>query len=348
MTYLELLMLAVTAGTCIVSSVTDCRESVIRNRNLIISAILIAICDVIYYMGWGREYLRFFLVDLGGMVIIAIFFYALDIWAAGDSKFFLIVILGIPAQVLTHLSLGPVPGFGIVILIFAAAFVYLFIDTSVQYARRRKTSVAGHVIQYISWRRILVSYFFMVGCVQLVNYGLIGLGWEYLRQNTIILSAIDFLIVLFLIRVRSELDIKILAVIAAALWCINAFLQEKGFLLNFSVNWKFWILVLVIIIFRLFADQFNYNDIPTSKVEERMILSMKTIMQFRNSRVRGLPHQTTEDLRSRLTAEEADAVRRWGESKYGENTVEIVRKIPFAIFISIGTAIFIALEVLAR
>ena len=50
-------------------------------------------------------------------------------------------------------------------------------------------------------------------------------------------------------------------------------------------------------------------------------------------------------MRSRLTEEEAAAVRRWKDSKYGKEMVVTVRKIPFASFIAVGVLLFAAYHI---
>ena len=60
------------------------------------------------------------------------------------------------------------------------------------------------------------------------------------------------------------------------------------------------------------------------------------------SNIKGLPKEkNTEDIRSRITEEEAESIKRWEFSKYGQSEIVIVRKIPFAIFISIGSIVYI-------
>ena len=48
-----------------------------------------------------------------------------------------------------------------------------------------------------------------------------------------------------------------------------------------------------------------------------------------------------------LTQEQVDAIQMWRKTKLGKPTITIVRKIPFAIFILIGTIIFLGLEILS-
>ena len=110
---------------------------------------------------------------------------------------------------------------------------------------------------------------------------------------------------------------------------------------HFQVNVKIYLLVFVVLLIRLFVEKYNYQTIPTNKAEKGMVLAYSTILGFIPSSVQGLPKEkTTEDIRSRITADEAESIKRWENSKYGRAEITIVRKIPFAIFISIGAVIY--------
>ena len=71
-----------------------------------------------------------------------------------------------------------------------------------------------------------------------------------------------------------------------------------------------------------------------------MILSYVSILRFYSSRVRGLPKITDETTDSRITKEEVDSIKRWSKTKKGQETIEIVRHIPFAPFILLGEILF--------
>jgi hypothetical protein len=93
------------------------------------------------------------------------------------------------------------------------------------------------------------------------------------------------------------------------------------------------------------VEKYNYQSIPTAEVRSGQILSAATVLSFAPSQVKGLPTNCSEDIESKLTEEEAASVRRWEKSKYGRDSVVIVRKIPFAIFLGIGTVAMLVLEV---
>ena len=51
---------------------------------------------------------------------------------------------------------------------------------------------------------------------------------------------------------------------------------------------------------------------------------------------------------SYITEEEAESIRRWETSRYGQPEIVIVRKIPFAVFISIGAVLYTFARMLIR
>ena len=79
-----------------------------------------------------------------------------------------------------------------------------------------------------------------------------------------------------------------------------------------------------------------------------MILSAFSSMMMQSSKITGLPGISTEDLRNRLTEEEAESVRRWGKSAKGVSEVSIVKKIPFAIFLAMGYACYFVIWRIVR
>lgn len=118
-----------------------------------------------------------------------------------------------------------------------------------------------------------------------------------------------------------------------------------GALLYRGFDWEMLLLTVVLVVVTQmslkFADKYNYAYILTSEVKEGMIMSYITIQQFYGSRVKGLPHTTDETTKSRITQSEAEAIRRWEKSKYGKDTIMVVRYIPFAIFILIGIVTYL-------
>jgi hypothetical protein len=111
-----------------------------------------------------------------------------------------------------------------------------------------------------------------------------------------------------------------------------------------GINYKVYLLLMFVMIFRKISEKYNYIEIPTSSVKAGMILSLGTIVLFKRSKVKGLPISTTEDMRSRISEDEAKSILRWEKSKYGEANITIVKKMPFAIFIILGVVSYLIIR----
>ena len=169
-------------------------------------------------------------------------------------------------------------------------------------------------------------------------------------QNNLILSlAVNFFVVLTLSQIRNKLSDTLLLIVTIVGWLAIAVLTATNQVhISTTFDWKAWLFVFGIMFVRMVAEKYNYQEIPTAEVRAGQILSAATVMLFRTSRVRGLPSGMTEDLRSRITSEEAESIHRWEKSAGGKPYVVIVRKIPFAIFIGIGTLAFLIIEVIMQ
>ena len=110
--------------------------------------------------------------------------------------------------------------------------------------------------------------------------------------------------------------------------------------INFKIDLKNVIIVLVIVILREWADRYSYTPIKTLDIKKGMILSASSVMLFLNSNIKGLPMKVSEDMAARLTDEEVDSIKRCAITKNGKDELIIVKKITFAFFINIGYAIF--------
>lgn len=113
----------------------------------------------------------------------------------------------------------------------------------------------------------------------------------------------------------------------------------------FSLNITNYTTLLIIMIIKNIASYSNYQVIDTSMIQEKMIISYGSSMLMQKSKIKGIPPVSTESLKSRLTKEQVEAVKKWGNKSKNNQKITIVRKIPFAAFISIGLFIYTALGV---
>lgn len=314
-------------------SVSDVRKGTIPNRVIILGLLGALAGETAYFTFNGSGRLGMFAVWIVLSAMVSLALYSLRIWAGGDAKLYILLSLLIPAEYLQKNA--AVSTAWVFVLIFSIAFVYLIGETIVLLAHREqryRMSLTGFSI------RTVFPYMVAVTTFQVIMQ-LIFRNWYAENQ-----AAFLVLNVLFVLALGKIPYVKCkIAVIVCTIVSICAVVYS-----GLYVDWKLLGLPLLVLAFRVFAEQYNYQEIQTIDVKPGMILSYATVLKFANSRVKGLPKSTTEDLASRLTAEEADSVIRWADSKYGQPTITILRKIPFASFISMGFLIYFILGVVVR
>lgn len=340
----ESLLITLLLAMLVQASVSDCKNSTISNKLLAgISGPAIAV-DLIYYQAFAKPYFSGYIANSLLLVVVGVLFYSFHLWAAGDSKLLFAVSLCIPGRFYSLRGSGRCISFLIVVLIFSLAYLYVVAE-SVVVGIKRKNLFRPDKLR-IDWGRQIISYLSIVSATTLFHLLLSILIEERLGEDVYLATAINFLLVLVLVQIRDRFSTKLLCIWAAISWIVIVCLSAAHIVsMHFSPNLGSCMLVLAIMATRWIAEKYNYQTIPTAQIKAGQILSMATVMRFSSSRVHGLPTSTTEDLRSRLTVQEAESVRRWARSANGQPHVVIVRKIPFAIFIGLGTALFLLIEV---
>ena len=344
----EILMMSMIIILALLSGYADCRTSQVPNRLLLPFAASALALNALYYMLWAGTWFSAFCINLVFLTGSAILLYAYHIWAAGDSKLLIVIALLLPGRYLSFVKLGAVPGFMILVIAFIIAFLYIIAE-SVILAIREHSMVRNPAPFRFNWKSWLISYLFMAGALSLVGALLLWLFPQLYTSSQIQVMALHSIVILSLIQLRSHISPNAMIIITSILWVILLILSvARRHFVSFSLQWKSWALIFGVLLILHFAQRFNYRTIPTSEVKAGQILSAATVLRFRSSRIKGLPTETTEDLRSRLTADETESVRRWANSSKGQQEITIVRKIPFAIFIGMGTIGFILMEVLMQ
>lgn len=344
MIILEALLLTNLLTSLIIAGYTDCHSGLIQNKLILCAGLVGILLDAIYYITFAGEYFGAFFLNLLVVVLISFLFYTYHLWAAGDSKLLFLVGLCVPGRFYTFWGIGTVPSFVILIFVFSIAFIYVVAESII--IGIKKKNLLQFSFGNIDYIRALLSYLSMVSVIIVINWGIWRLFSRSLNDNLVLSLAVSFFVVLSLTQLRNHLNNKKLCLLTVFGWlAVLLLILTDQYQMNTTFNFKSWVLILVLMIIRMISEKYNYQEIATSEVKVGQILSAATIISFKSSRVQGLPTGVTEDLRSRITEEEVASIKRWEESKSGKPYIVIVRKIPFAIFIGIGTIAFIILEV---
>ena len=342
---LEICMLLIVVYAGINATITDLRNSIILNKLIVRMLGVSGVLSAVYYIFFAKDLIPLYIINLLCTLVFALFFYGYNLWAAGDSKLLILIMVSLPARVYYENPFGPFPGFFVILLTFAVAFTCIVMDSIHQGIKER--NLFQWSIQMPRLRNVAVSYLFMVGSMTLINIVLINLFGYFLSTSGFLVTALDFLIVLSLVQIRMKIENKILSIATAIMWILIILIQGGGTLnlIKSRLDPHAWIVVLIVMLLRMLSEKYNYQKIEVDELKPRMILSAHTVMMLQISRVKGLPTCMTEDLRARLDEPQIEAIKRWKKTKNGKDFVVIVKKIPFAIYISLGTLLFLLIEV---
>ncbi len=332
---LEALLLTALLLTCLYVSATDIKNGIIENKILAMSGLLCCGFNILYYTIFAREYFTVFLIDFVLLVILSVGMYALNLWAAGDSKLLFLVVFAIPGR-FYDLERGAAPAVYIIVFTFSISFIYVVLESIVlriQKKERIQMPEKGKIADFFKGYLNITVY------ILAVNHLVYLLFPIFASQNASLIAMADLFLSIMICKypIFSRLSSLCIAAVAALIITINYSIKYGLALPNLRVYGY----IAVIMFFRSIAEQYNFQTIPTAEAKPGMILSVSTVLAMAPSKVAGLPRSTTEDMRSRLTAEQAAAVVRWEHSKYGQPEIMIVRKIPFAVFITLGALTFI-------
>lgn len=333
---LEVVSLCLVACLCIVCTRSDVREGIIHNWILAFFAVAAVLLDSVYYGFFAKDLLFDFLPNFLVISVISLYLFYSHSFAGGDCKMIIVLALLYPAR--CYLAYGS----SIVTLVFAVAFaifagyVYLLI-CAVKAIVTKKTKFT------LKYTKTFLSNFFK----------------SYISAMVYLILLNDLLILCNRVEFSINVWISRFACIFVA-WCVGRYpVFKKPFLLvssfiaavaisiltqvvPFSFNPENYALVLVLLLCQMTIRTTIYEKVRVDQLQKGMILTTLSSVLMQTSITKGLPGVSTEDLKSRLTAEEIQSIKVWAKATHTEE-LTIVKKIPFAIFISIGFLIYFVL-----
>lgn len=324
----------------VVSSITDFKNKKIYNKNIIWA---IAISIFTYLVLWKQIeiiYIKNYIINLGISIVISFLFFYLKIWAAGDAKLFIAIVFMIPYEIYEVKVKNVFPALYLLIIIFSIAFFYIVIETIYLWIKDKEKLSKIKELKFgpEELKEFMIKYFMGYFMILFINNIWIKFFTEFRINNGGLALICNMLILIFMYRIIKEQKQSLIVMITFIIANI-AYYTIFGLEIN-SVNIKMLALVLLIIIFRNISEKYNYEKIRIENLKSRMILSFGSVLKFYGSKVKGLPQSTTETTDSRLTEEEVESIKKWSKSKKGQETIVIVRHMPFAPFMLVGEVLF--------
>lgn len=330
----EMLLLVIMLCVGVGCAAMDIQKGIVPNKWVMSAGCLALGIQLVYCACLSRAYFITWLVNMTLADLFALLLYAAGIWAAGDVKLFMAMYACVPSRLLD----GGGFAFSIIpyLYIFMPAMAWVAIDTLWHTLRRTERFASGQFNVSQIGRMLLV----MVEITSVQAF----VDWlfpAFIEQNALLMAVLMLIYAYFCsesaFMQRTAVMGTHILVLAGAVFC-------GGWRWQFG-SWGVFALVLLLMTFRKWASGYNYRRIPTQQIRAGMILSSTSALALRGSRVQGLPENTNESMTARLTQQQADALHRWGKTAKGKPTIVIVRKIPFAILISVGFFVWMIVRI---
>lgn len=319
------------------ASYTDFRFGVVKNRSIAMGCIVAIVLIVIdAFANEGKDVL-IELINISIAFILGVFLYMLHIWGAGDAKLLFLLALLLPPQL--YFPYDKVIACSIIIPIaFACSFLYLFVD-SIVHLLVGKEGIEREV-SIRNMKKVLFRWSICVLSIMLANQ-LLLIAWPSAVAFPWLRVLINLCVVFICTSIHGIQNKYLLAVLVATNVGV-AFVDPQAFLTRFM--WLNYLLALLFILLRVFIDRFNYTSVLASDLKPGMILSNSSALRLSQINNSAVSFTTTEDVRSKLAWKDIEAIQIMGD---GIGRIEIVRRIPFAVFLSIGAIMCLVLGVIS-
>lgn len=325
--YVQITLLFVLAG---MSSYSDIKRGIIPNKLIAIFAVIGLGIDVIYYGILAKDVLVLFVVNVLVVSFVGIVLYYTRSLAGGDCKLIPVLALLYPAgmyltyrnsAVTLFLTICFAIFFGYLYLLISSAWKLITGDNKVD-----KNYIKTYLVGYFK------SYLMAFAYVTLVNLLFTIVDRYFLAVNSWGVWIVCIVVAWSCGRIGCMKSRAIIIALILTDTTLSIVLK----LLPFLLNPRTYLFTAILVLCQMTIRTNVYETIPTLRIKKGMILSTFSSMTMQNSRVKGLPKISTEDLSSRLTEEEAESIKRWRKSAKGLKEISIVKKIPFAVFIAMG------------
>lgn len=321
---------------CIVSTYTDRKENIIKNKYLLSIGCLALISNWISFYLYMEANIKEYFVTIGMSLCFCFLLYFMKIWAGGDCKLYLFIVLGVPSGFVTktffHLSLL----LWIPLFAFFMGYIYIIYD-SFQIKRKESKKDFTFLKNVIpSFFTYLKNYILLLFVNRVISSIFFSINTNF--QISWIIMVLDITVLLLvtkagLLRYRS---IIVTLIIADVVFCIF----DGNMLLNRNTL-MLWLLVIITGIIRNFADQYNYEEMDINDLKEGMILSTASSVLIANDPQSTFTKISDESLDSRLTSDEVELIKSWSFKRKVITQISIVKKVPFALFLAISTILIL-------
>ena len=329
MKFVEIIMGLALVSLGIITSITDVKDGRIYNRTLSIYSVAGMILDLVYYGYFASDLFFLYIANFAITALISLILFYTHSFAGGDCKLTLVMALLYPANY--YLVYGKTKITLFLVLCSAILFGYFYLlGFSICSLVKGKTKLTKEYIKE-SLKIFLRSFVSASAYISLINVLAVVLGKQGIIVNRWLLRIICMGSAWVVGRSPMLKKWPLVFSVYMVSYLAGALIGIVTFYF-YTANYVF---VMVLLLCQMTIRINQYEEVGIGNLKRGMILSSFSSLLMQNSRVRGLPPISTEDLKSRLTEEQVESIARWAKSRK-VSTVTVIRKIPFAIFIFAG------------
>jgi hypothetical protein len=326
---LEFISLFLSACLCVVCTKSDTTEGIIHNKILLAFAVAAIALDCAYYGLFAADILYDFLPNLLVVAIFSLYLFYSHIFAGGDCKMIIVLALLYPARCYivyreSVLTLFLAIGFAIL-----AGYIYLLV-TSIKAIVTKRVSFTweyakSYLLNFLKSYLSAMVYIILINCILILfdRFGFAINPW---------ISRCICMVVAWSVG-RYPVFKKLYLLLPA--FSISVVFSLITRTMPVSLNPENYALVLILMLCQMTIKTTIYEKVRVEQLQKGMILTTLSSVLMQSSITRGLPGISTEDLKSRLALDEIESIKIWAKATHTEE-LSVVKKIPFAVFISFG------------
>ncbi|MBQ8011731.1 MAG: hypothetical protein IJ265_09265 [Oscillospiraceae bacterium] len=336
MLVLEIIGICLSLVLGIYCTCSDLQNGIIRNKVLGIFAVIGMILDIAYYGIFAQDLFADFLFNFLTVTIVCLFLFFSHSFAGGDCKMAIVLSLLYPARMYYTYNQSNITLLFAIGLAILTGYLYLLIDAS-RAIVTRKTSVTRSYIKS-SLLSFFSSYLPAMAYIAFFNSVFLLFDLHGITPNVWISRSVCLLVAWC--TGRFPIFKKLFLILPAIM--VTLIISFLAGVLPLSVHFENYLLVFILLFCQLIIKTTIYETISMDQLKKGMILSSFSSILMQSSITKGLPGISTEDLKSRLSDDEVQSIKRWAKDTHTDK-LTIVRKIPFAVFIAIGFAVYFLL-----
>jgi len=332
------------AALCIGSFYTDIRHGKVYNIFLLTIFIAYFLPQCFTLLPWLEALPSYtYITNILLCFTTAIGLYVADIWAPGDSKMFIVVVLIFPHLLYASPYESIFKALQILIWSFSFGYLFLILDNFKKSTRHKEADPLNKK----PFPKMLSEYLFLKTFSPIIKSFILNFFLSaatttiltlYIPQfydaNKSLCILSNILVCIWLNKRKAPLRIAVF-IISLLVFTIRFFSYH-----NIVFHVRMLLPVIIALISGMITrtvSQNNYTAINTSELKPGMILSYYTLNEIKKTKLifKNMPEATTESRKSRLSTENIDALKQWGNKT--QKPILIVNILPFAPFIALGT-----------